>query len=391
VADDEDRRLGPGKESTVRAGVSRRRVIESLATGEGIAPEMGALPAAVLGNRLSLELADADVVEVRQHDLRDVASGERDRGRLLRAREPRGDGNVDLEARDLVAQGPRLGLSGLAQTAITGGIRIDDAGDVEERFAVPGEQEDPHRGDVNAICGRIDSPKSGKLIPSEDSEAGRKVKKLRVLLADDHKLMIDAVRVALEADGDFEVVGTTTDATKVVGLVSETSPDVVVLDVRMPLLDGIACLGRIRNRDPNVKVVMLSASEEPTLAAQALENGASAFILKQIDPQDLAGVLRQVVKGTVFQTVGVPASESSSRQASEAGLTAKEQEVLSALARGLSNQQIAQELWLAEQTVKFHLSNIYRKLEVRNRTEAVQHAVRRGFVSNPIFYESELN
>ena len=160
--------------------------------------------------------------------------------------------------------------------------------------------------------------------------------KLRVLLADDHRLMIDAVRVALEADGDFEVVGTTTDAMKVVALVAETSPDVVVLDVRMPLLDGIACLGRIRARDPNVKVVMLSASEEPTLAAQALENGASAFILKQIDPQDLAGVLRQVVKGTVFQTVGVTASESSSRQATEAGLTAKEQEVLAALARGLS-------------------------------------------------------
>jgi len=211
--------------------------------------------------------------------------------------------------------------------------------------------------------------------------------KLRILLADDHRLMIEAVRVALEADGDFEVVGFTTDATKIVGLVSETSPDVVVLDVRMPLLDGIACLNRIRQRSPEVKVVMLSASEDPTLAAQALEGGASAFVLKQIDPRDLGSVLRQVVNGTVFQTVGVPAALSSSRQATEAGLTAKEQEVLAALARGLSNQQIAKELWLAEQTVKFHLSNIYRKLEVRNRTEAVQHAVRRGFVSNPIFHE----
>jgi len=211
--------------------------------------------------------------------------------------------------------------------------------------------------------------------------------KLRILLADDHRLMIEAVRVALEADGDFDVVGWTTDATKIVGLVSETSPDVVVLDVRMPLLDGIACLNRIRQRSPNVKVVMLSASEDPTLAAQALEGGASAFVLKQIDPRDLGSVLRQVVNGTVFQTVGVPATQSSSRQATAAGLTAKEQEVLAALARGLSNQQIAKELWLAEQTVKFHLSNIYRKLEVRNRTEAVQHAVRRGFVSNPIFHE----
>ena len=180
--------------------------------------------------------------------------------------------------------------------------------------------------------------------------------------------MIEAVRVALEADGDFEVVGWTTDATKIVGLVAESVPDVVVLDVRMPLLDGIACLNRIRQRTPSAKVVMLSASEDPTLAAQALEGGASAFVLKQIDPRDLGSVLRQVVNGTVFQTIGVPRRCPSSRQATEAGLTAKEQEVLAALARGLSNQQIAKELWLAEQTVKFHLSNIYRKLEVRNRT-----------------------
>ena len=158
--------------------------------------------------------------------------------------------------------------------------------------------------------------------------------KLRILLADDHRLMIEAVRVALEEDGDFEVVGWTTDATKIVSLVTDTTPDVVVLDVRMPLLDGIACLNRIKQRAPTVKVVMLSASEDPTLASQALEGGASAFVLKQIDPRDLGSVLRQVVNGTVFQTIGVPATLSSSRQATEAGLTAKEQEVLAALARG---------------------------------------------------------
>ena len=206
--------------------------------------------------------------------------------------------------------------------------------------------------------------------------------KLRVVLADDHQLMIEAVRVALESDGDFEVVGSTTDATKILGLVAETVPDVVVLDVRMPLLDGITCLNRIHHRHPDVKVVMLSASEDPMLAAQALEGGASAFVLKQIDPRDLGGVLRQVVHGTVLQTVGVPASLSSSRQAAEAGLTAKEQEVLQALARGLSNQQIAKELWLAEQTVKFHLSNIYRKLRVSNRTEAARWAHVNGLVGD---------
>ena len=187
---------------------------------------------------------------------------------------------------------------------------------------------------------------------------------MKVLLADDHRLMIEAVRGALEEDGEFDVVGWTTDATKIVAR-TEKTPDVVVLDVRMPLLDGIACLNRIKQRAPGREGRDALGLRDPTLAAQALEGGASAFVLKQIDPRDLGSVLRQVVNGTVFQTVGVPATLSSSRQATEAGLTAKEQEVLAALARGLSNEQIAKELWLAEQTVKFHLSNIYRKLGAR--------------------------
>jgi DNA-binding NarL/FixJ family response regulator len=210
---------------------------------------------------------------------------------------------------------------------------------------------------------------------------------IRVLLVDDHEVVRLGLRAMFELEADLRVVGEAADGDEAVAQAERLAPDVVVLDVRMPLLDGITCLNRIHHRHPDVKVVMLSASEDPMLAAQALEGGASAFVLKQIDPRDLGGVLRQVVHGTVLQTVGVPASLSSSRQAAEAGLTAKEQEVLQALARGLSNQQIAKELWLAEQTVKFHLSNIYRKLDVRNRTEAVQQAVRRGFVSNPIFHE----
>src|SRR5258705_8347182 len=140
----------------------------------------------------------------------------------------------------------------------------------------------PPLGRLSFAPGRFRARKSGTLPGTREQTVSGEMPKLRILLADDHRLMIEAVRVALEADGDFEVVGWTTDATKIVGLVSDTTPDVVVLDVRMPLLDGIACLNRIRQRAPDVKVVMLSASEDPTLAAQALEGGASAFVLKQI-------------------------------------------------------------------------------------------------------------
>jgi len=213
------------------------------------------------------------------------------------------------------------------------------------------------------------------------------VARLRILLADDHGLMLEAVRVALEADGDFEVVAATTEATKIVGLVNELVPDVVILDVRMPQLDGITCLKRIHAGFPDVVVVMLSASEEPAIMKQAMANGARAFVLKHIDPRDLGAVIRQAIVGTAFQSVSVFAAASATIAAA-AGLTAKEREVLNLLSAGLSNTEIAKELWLSPQTVKFHLSNVYRKLEVKSRTAAVQMAHEKGLLSNPLLQEA---
>jgi DNA-binding NarL/FixJ family response regulator len=201
---------------------------------------------------------------------------------------------------------------------------------------------------------------------------------MKVFLADDHRLMIAAVRTALEREDDIEIVGTTTDAANVLPLVAELRPDVVVLDVLMPQIDGLAVLERIKARFDDVIVVLLSASEDQSLVGQAREKGASAFVHKQIDPVELAPILRQALDLHEFQSIGIGAD--ATELAAEAGMTKKEQLVLDALARGLSNQQIAQELWVTEQTVKFHLSNIYRKLDVRNRTEAAQHALRHGLV-----------
>jgi DNA-binding NarL/FixJ family response regulator len=212
--------------------------------------------------------------------------------------------------------------------------------------------------------------------------------KIRVVLVDDHRLMVEAVRMALEADGDFEVVGTTTDAVHAPNVVAEASPDVVVLDVLMPGLDGLTCLTRIKGRSPEVKVVMLSASDDDSIAEQALRGGADAFVLKQIDPRDLAGVLRQAVSGQVTRTT-IGRAAATEAPAVDAGLSRRELDVLRALSNGLSNQQIAAKLFLAEQTVKFHLSSVYRKLGARNRTEAVRIAVRQGIVENPIFASGE--
>jgi two-component system, NarL family, response regulator DegU len=215
------------------------------------------------------------------------------------------------------------------------------------------------------------------------------MRRLKLLIADDHQLMLEAIKLALnEADDDFEIVGTTSRGTQVLPLVAQTQPDLVVLDLRMPKMDGLACLEQIRRRHPNVKVVILSGLEDPEVVRTAFARGATAFIRKHIDPRDLPSALRQAIEGTVFQTFGeAPAAEGGAGR--DAGLSEREVSILQALGNGLSNKQIAKQLWLAEQTVKFHLTNIYRKLDVSTRTEAVRHAYAHGMLDSPLLEHAD--
>jgi DNA-binding NarL/FixJ family response regulator len=206
---------------------------------------------------------------------------------------------------------------------------------------------------------------------------------VRVVIADDHRLVLDGIRRALEADGSFEIVGETQSGTQVLPLVTRTKPDLVLLDVRMPHMDGLACLDEIRRRHPEIKVVMLSASQSGDLIEAALRRGAAAYVVKSVDPEDLPGTLRQALEGNVHTAVGVESEERSGAKA--LGLTEREVTILGALARGLSNDEIAKEFWVAPQTVKFHLTNIYRKLGVKNRTEATRIAYQHGLVESPIY------
>ena len=206
---------------------------------------------------------------------------------------------------------------------------------------------------------------------------------MRVLIADDHRLLLDGIRRALENDGGFEIVAETQNGSQVLPLVAEHRPELVVLDVRMPGMDGLQCLEEIRRRFPEIKVVMLSASPSPDLIETALRRGASAYVLKSVEPSDLPSTLRQVLSGTVFSTVGaLEASAPSGAKA--AGLTEREIAILTELAQGRSNDEIARALWVTQQTVKFHLTNIYRKLAVKNRTEATRAAYRLGLAESPM-------
>ena len=209
----------------------------------------------------------------------------------------------------------------------------------------------------------------------------------RVLLADDHRLILDGVRNALEDSGEFEVVGEATTGSQVLALVKRTHPDIVVLDIRMPGMDGLVCLDQIKKRNPEIKVIVLSASSDQKLIENVLKRGASAYIVKSVNPIDLPSAIRQAIDETVYTAIGLP-DDSAGTAARAAGLTARELAILTALAQGKSNSAIAKELWVAPQTVKFHLTNIYRKLGVANRTEAARYAYQQGLVESPL-YESD--
>jgi len=214
-----------------------------------------------------------------------------------------------------------------------------------------------------------------------DSEPRRDT--LKVVIADDHRLILDGIKNSLLEDGGFEIVGEATSGERVLPLVGQTNPELVVLDLRMPGMDGLTCLEQIKKRYPRVKVVILSVSTDERVIESVLARGASAYIVKSVNPVDLPAALRQAVAGTVFTAIGMPDGEAPNA-AKAAGLTDRELAILSALARGLSNGQIGKELWIAEQTVKFHLTNIYRKLGVANRTEAARFAYQEGLVTSPL-------
>jgi len=208
------------------------------------------------------------------------------------------------------------------------------------------------------------------------------VPSVKLLLADDHLLTLQGIRSVLEEVDDIEIVGETQSGAEVPRLVDRTKPDMVVMDIRMPGLDGLEVLDIVRKRNPDVKVVLLSAYGEPRQIQDAFERGATAYIIKSVNPLDLASALRQAFEGTVYSGLTGFGSVAPNGNAAEqsCGLTERELAVLRAVANGLSNKAISRELWVTEQTVKFHLTNIYRKLGVHNRTAAARYAHSEGLL-----------
>jgi DNA-binding NarL/FixJ family response regulator len=202
------------------------------------------------------------------------------------------------------------------------------------------------------------------------------LKPIRILLADDHPLVLVSVRAVLE-EAEFEVVGEAQSGSQVLPLVSRTAPDVVLLDLIMPGMDGLQVLELLTRTRPGLPVIVFSACAEEEQVDLALRRGAHAYVVKTLATADLPALLRQLLSGAVFHPPAAWRELAGEGAVRAAGLSAKELAVLEGVAEGLSNREIAQRLWLSVETVKSHLSNIYRKLDVTSRTAATRVAYER--------------
>jgi DNA-binding NarL/FixJ family response regulator len=221
------------------------------------------------------------------------------------------------------------------------------------------------------------------LIKEDHAAAGRHEQALRVLIADDHPLVLLGVRRTLDECEDIEVVGEAHSAREVIALAERRNPDVVLTDLRMPGTQGGDLITTIRERHPDLKVVVLSASDDAQSIKTASDAGACAFVVKSVRPTDLPSVLRQAGSGAIQHIAGPRAAESYAEveEENEFALTTRERTVLEMVASGKTSRAISGELWLSEHTVKFHLTNIYRKLGVPNRSGAVRCAIECGLVA----------
>jgi DNA-binding NarL/FixJ family response regulator len=206
---------------------------------------------------------------------------------------------------------------------------------------------------------------------------------LKVLIIDDHKLVAAALRDALHDVDDLRVAGVAHSASDGLSMLTKTQPDVVLLELGMSGMSGLECLEVAHRNYPKVKIVMVSERSDAELIRESFKRGASAFIAKTVDPADLPAALRHVCEGTVLHAPAA-VNEPAGDPLSDAGLTERELAMLKAVTRGLSNKAIGKEFWVTEQTVKFHLHNVYRKLGVSNRTAAAALAHEHGVAAEPV-------
>lgn len=206
---------------------------------------------------------------------------------------------------------------------------------------------------------------------------------IQVLITDDHKVVRQGLRMVLELDPELEVVGEAENGREAVRLAEKFRPDVVLMDLVMPMMDGIEATGKIRRELPDTEVVALTSVLEDVSITRAVKAGAIGYLLKNTEAEELRRAIKAAAAGQVQLAPEAAARLMREVSAPEdpENLTERETDVLKLIARGLANKQIARSLFIGDKTVKTHVSNILMKLGVRSRTQAALYAARIGLVS----------
>jgi DNA-binding NarL/FixJ family response regulator len=210
---------------------------------------------------------------------------------------------------------------------------------------------------------------------------------IRVLIVDDHAVVREGLRTFLELQDGIEVVGEAADGIQALAQAERLAPEVVLMDLVMPQLDGLGAMRELRERSPEIRVIVLTSFLDDERLLPAIQAGAAGYLLKDVEPSELARAVRAASAGEAMlnpaaaaRLVGAIADGQVAREALNERLTRREQEVLELIARGRSNKRIALELGISEKTVKAHVGHLLAKLGVTDRTQAALLAVREGLV-----------
>lgn len=208
------------------------------------------------------------------------------------------------------------------------------------------------------------------------------MEKIKILIADDHSLVREGLKQILELESDMQIVGQAGDGEEAIMLLQQTKPDIVILDINMPKMNGIQTLRRMKDMDYTTKIIMLTFHEEEEYIRETLNLGANGYVLKDAESESLTKAIREVYNGGTSTPTHIMNSNfeeqflhgKTNSEKEKRKLTKREYEVLTLIAEGISNKEIASRLFISEKTVKNHVSSVFKKIGVSDRTQAAIYA-----------------